>query len=116
MRILRASFVAVIALVLAGCVEGFQKETWSKAELMEWYLKYAPKNPRIQKFGYAGSDAKYHYFITRPIDSFFSPRVSRSEIMISDERPRSALGRRLMFYYVDPGHDFQKVPNTEVPE
>jgi hypothetical protein len=97
------------ALLLAGCT----KKTWTKAELIDWYVRFGDRKPKI---GYAGSDADYHYFAARPIDSWVSPRVARSEITIRQERSHASLGRRFWFYVVDPTLDFAKVPNSDVPE
>ena len=63
MRVRFPVLLMVIGLSLSGCA----KETWSKAEFVEWYVGFETNKPKI---GYCGSDAKYHYFITRPIDSF----------------------------------------------
>ncbi len=93
------------ALFLGGC----SKQTWTKAELIDWYVGFGDRKPKI---GYAGSDAEYHYFATRPIDSWVLPRVARSEITIED----ASLGRRFWFYVVDPTLDFAKVPNSDAPE
>src|SRR5205823_12589142 len=101
-------FVAA-ALFLAGCT----KQTWTKAELTDWYVRFGDRKPKI---GYAGSDADYHYFATRPIDSWVLPRVARSEITVEQERSHASLGRRFWFYVVDPTLDFAKVLNSDVPE
>ena len=101
-----------VMVVVAACLspEGFSKATWTKGELVQWYARFSPSNERVRRFGYRGSDSGYHYFITRPIDSFFMPRVSRSELQMEDERPLSnASSSPLYFYLVDPLHDFKKV-------
>jgi hypothetical protein len=103
----------LIGLTLTGCVDGLKSETWSKAELVDWYLRFDSDKPKI---GYSGSDARYHYFMSRPIDSWISLQVARSEIIISDERPHASLGRRFWFYTVDPAHDFAKIPNSDVSQ
>ena len=82
----------------------------SKQELIDWYSDNLPRYPAISKFGYAGSDEDYHYFIVRPVDDFVTHEVPRSDLMISDERPKSARGKRLYFYLVDPKKSFTKVP------
>jgi len=106
--------VLVLTLGFQGC--GWRDFfPWSKAELVEWYSKAAPDNPRVRRFGYCGSDAKYHYFIVRPIDWFVCPKVRRSELVIPDERPKSSLPRdQWYFYVVDPAHDFRKVDEAEL--
>lgn len=108
--IARLLLIAVCAL-LSGCLspEGWKKSQWTKTELVEWYTEYEPTTPGLSKFGYAGSDANYHYFITRPIDSFLIPKVPRGELTIQDERKRSDLGKRLYFYEVDPKQNFRKI-------
>ena len=107
-----AKAAALLSLTLiSGCIspEGFRKRTWSKAELVNWYAEYRPTNDRLKYFGYRGSDEKYHYFITRPIDSFFMPRVPRTELQLSDVRPLSRRSGGPMYHYVvDPRHDFRK--------
>jgi hypothetical protein len=103
----------LIGLTLAGCVDGLKKETWSKAELVDWYVRFGADKPKI---GYSGSDADYHYFKSRPIDSWVSLRVARSEIIISDERSHASLGHRFWFYTVDPTHAFAKIPNSDAPQ
>ncbi|RYZ63745.1 MAG: hypothetical protein EOP09_17150 [Proteobacteria bacterium] len=103
--------LVAISVVLGGCIspEGWTQSDWSKQELVAWYNKYEPTNSNLTKFGYAGSDDRFHYFVTRPVDSFFTPRIPRSELAILDERSRSDLGRRLYFYRVDPSHNFRKI-------
>ena len=108
--------IVIFSFLIAGCAQGFPKRTWTKAELVEWYSKYASSNPRVQRFGYCGSDDKYHYFVTRPIDSYLLPRVPRSESVIADERPRASLGRANYFYLVDPARDFRKIEESELPK
>lgn len=110
-----AIFAWVTMLVLNGCLgpDGITKTTLTKTELVEWYAKNLPNNDRLKIFGYQGSDDRYHYFITRPIDSFLMPRVPRSELIIDDERPREGLPKSQLYYYVvDPLKNFQKVSST----
>jgi hypothetical protein len=104
---------AVIILAGVAILTGCTKETWSKRELVDWYLRFGDKKPKV---GYAGSDAQYHYFATRPIDNWVLPRVPRAEISIADERSHASLGRRFWFYVVDPAERFAKVPNSDVSE
>lgn len=101
-------------LFLHGCIsaEGWKKSVWTKRELVDWYEKYERPKPRPSAFGYQGSDERYHYFITRPIDSFLMLKIPRTELTIPDERPRSRLGKQLYFYRVDPGKDFRKIPEN----
>ena len=109
-RPMRRSLAILVGLaVLTGCT----KETWSRAELVDWYLQFGSKRPKL---GYAGSDGQYHYFATRPIDNWVLPRVARTEITIAEERSHASLGRRFWFYVVDPAQDFAKIPNSDVPE
>jgi hypothetical protein len=107
--------IAAICLLLAGCLspEGWTRSAWNKKDLVIWYDKHEPTNSNLSKFGYAGSDDRFHYFITRPVDSFITPRIPRNELTISDERSRSTLGRQLYFYQVDPRQDFRKIPDTD---
>ena len=106
----RTLAICVGFIVLTGCT----KETWTKTELINWYQQWGGDKPKL---GYAGSDAQYHYFASRPIDYWVSPRVSRHEIHIAEERSHASLGdRRFWFYVVDPTRDFAKVPNSDVPD
>ncbi|HYF35571.1 MAG TPA: hypothetical protein VD994_09805 [Prosthecobacter sp.] len=111
----RSAVLTAALIVLTGSgfgPEGFKKRTWTKNELVSWYAEYRPTNERLKVFGYQGSDADYHYFITRPIDSFFMPRVPRAEIKIKDERPYSRSSSAPLYHYiVDPLQDFRKVPS-----
>lgn len=103
-----------LALLLPSCIspEGYKKSVWHKQELLDWYNEHEPTNSNLRKFGYAGSDEAYHHFITRPIDSFLQVKIPRNEITIPDERPRSSLtSRQLYFYLVDPRQNFRKVPS-----
>ncbi len=112
----RVCFLLILLSISVSCAEGIRKSTWSKREVLEWYLKYAPTNDRIRDFGYCGSDAQYHYFVTRPIDSTLRIRVPRTELALSDERPHASLGDAYYFYRVDPSHDFDKVTNGATPK
>lgn len=103
------AFLLALGLSLSGCT----KQTWNRTELVDWYLRFGSDRPKV---GYCGSDDRYHYFASRPIDSFVSPRVTRSQIIIADERSHSSLGRRIYFYLVDPSHDFAKVAGSDVAE
>jgi hypothetical protein len=109
----RPSCLSIFAagLLLSGCIspEGWTRSVWSKSDLVAWYNEYEPVRSNLSKFGYAGSDEGFHHFITRPVDSFFMPKIPRSELTVPDERPRAELGRRLYFYLVDPRQDFRKV-------
>ena len=96
-----------ICLLLPSCAE----RVWSRQELVEWYNEYEPIIPNLQRFGYAGSDARYHHFVTRSVDDFVMPRVPRDQITIQDERRHSDLGSsQFYFYLVDPKHNFRKIP------
>jgi hypothetical protein len=107
---MRRSLGLLITLaVFTACSKG----TWTRAELADWYLRFGSKKPTL---GYAGSDAQYHYFASRPIDNWVSPRVARSQISIREERSHRSLGRKFWFYAVDPANDFAKIPNSDVPE
>jgi len=102
-------FLALVSL----SVTASSRETWSRTEVIEWYTRFGANKP---KFGYCGSDTTYHYFISRPIDSFVSPWIARSELVVADERPRLATGRRMHYYFVDPEKDFQKIAGSETTE
>jgi hypothetical protein len=97
----------------SGCLspEGRPKEVWTKDELVSWHREHTQTNPNLKKFGYAGSDDNYHYFITRPVDSFLLPRIPRKDLKIVDERPRAELKKQLYFYLVDPQRNFRRISN-----
>jgi hypothetical protein len=82
----------------------------SRQELIDWYSEKIAQYPAITKFGYAGSDDTYHYFIVRPVDDFVIHEVPRSELKMPDFRLRSELGDLLYFYLVDPMENFKKIP------
>lgn len=102
----------VFCALLAGCLsaEGIKRNQWSKSEVVAWYAKYEPVVHGLSKYCYAGSNAKYHYFICRPIDSFLIQKIPRAELVMPDERKREDLGKRLYFYQVDPKRNFKKMP------
>jgi hypothetical protein len=104
-------FIPIIAVcisgwMLPGCVSGDVK---SKKEFVEWYSGIS-ELPGFGKVGYRGSDAQYHHFVVRPVDSFVFFRVRRSDVKIQDEREEGTAGSSIYFYLVDPLKDFQKVP------
>jgi hypothetical protein len=103
----------VAALLCAALLTGCNlSPVLSKKELVDWYTANHRTLSNLERFGYAGSDEKYHYFITRPIDYFYFPKIPRTELQMPDERPRSQLGRGdLYFYPVDPGNNFKRVPD-----
>lgn len=81
-----------------------------KSELQKWYRDDLSRYSGAGKLGYTGSDADYHYFITRPVDDFVSVQVPRNELKLKDEHPSSELGwKRMYFYLVDPEQDFRKI-------
>ncbi len=93
---------------LAHC--GTAERVWSRAELEDWYAKTLPGYPNLEKVRYRGSDASYHYFLMRPVDSFIIPRVPRAELTMEDERPYSGGSSAALGYYqVDVLHGFKKV-------
>ena len=103
---------AICTLGLAGCTNIWGPTVLSKQELVKWHTDHVSKMSNLERFGYRGSDENYHYFITRPIDSFYFPQIPRAELHMPDERPRSQLGKyELYFYPVDPSNNFQKVPD-----
>ena len=105
---MRSLILLAICLLLPSCA----KRVWERQELVDWYNKYEPDIPNLSKFGYAGSDKKYHHFITRSVDNFVTPRVPRDQITVPDERRHSDLGwSQFYFYLVDPRQNFRKVPD-----
>jgi len=101
----------LFATFLSSCViPGYSTHNAkSKQELIQWYSDNLPRYPAISKFGYAGSDDTYHYFIVRPVDDFVTHEVPRSDLKLSDVRLRSERGKLLYFYLVDPTKNFKKI-------
>lgn len=105
--------ILILASCLSSCLSphGYpSRSVLSKTQLIEWYSNNLQKYPAIDKFGYAGSDENYHYFIVRPVDDFVIHEVPRADLKVPDERLRGELGRSLYFYLVDPANNFKKVP------
>ena len=105
--------ILILASCLSSCVflpDYSARHVKSKQELIEWYSDNLTRYPAISKFGYAGSDETYHYFIVRPVDDFVTHEVPRSDLKMPDERPRSERGKSLYFYLVDPTKGFKKMP------
>lgn len=109
--------IRLTLLILASCLSGClsphgypSRSILSKTQLIEWYSNHLLKYPAVDKFGYAGSDDNYHYFIVRPVDDFVVHEVPRTDMKVPDERLRSEIGRSLYFYLVNPANNFKKVP------
>jgi len=107
-KYMRSSVVTVL-LMLSGCQlfylgsGGKQHPVWTKQEIVEWYGKFR-QPPR---FMYRGSDAEWHYFITRPIDDFVFIQVDRKELVVPEEHPCSQQ-MEFGYYPVDPSNGFRK--------
>jgi len=105
--------ILILTFCISSCLSphGYpSRSVLSKTQLIKWYSDNLQKYPTIDKFGYAGSEDDFHYFIVRPVDDFVIHEVPRSDLKIPDVRLRSELGRSLYFYLVDPSNNFKKVP------
>jgi len=97
----------LIILALPSCVVA---RVWSAKELGEWYASQIiqiANDPWSVRMGYLGSDAEYHYFVVRPIDSFVVPRIPRSELNLADVRPLRSVPD--YYYLVDPSQEYRRV-------
>ena len=78
-----------------------------KQEVVEWHGNF--RDP--PRFMYRGSDEQWHYFITRPVDSFVQMQIDKKELTIPDERPLSAK-MYFGYYPVDPSNGFRKIEES----
>lgn len=107
-------FLLVASLTVTGC----KKEIWTPAEVQGWYERWSLPSTTQRGLGYLGSDAEFHYFIARPIDSYVFIKIRRAELRIDDERPMQQTSAALMgvYYSVDPSDGFRKKAPNQSPQ
>src|SRR5690349_2131769 len=106
--------VPTLALAAGGCqllyLSPYGKPhdpVWTKQEVVDWYGRF--KQP--PRFMYRGSDDRWHYFITRPIDDFVHIQIDRKELSIPEEH-RCSQEMYFGYYPVDPSNAFRKIDES----
>ncbi len=103
------STVCLCLLLLYGCAT---PKTWTAEELRAWYTHSAQDNGRfLNPLYYRGSDADYHYFSCRSMDTWVSAKVRRDDIALLEERayPGASNGPFPGYYAVDPNAEFVRM-------
>ena len=106
---------ALLLALLFSCQSG---GVWSAQELTEWHGSLTESRAEfISPLYYRGTDAQYHYFLCRSMDTWVPVQVKTEEIKLTEVKPYVSASQSRNFpgyYAVDPGNGYTKIHDDRI--